>query len=326
MSRPLRIEFPGAWYHVMNRGRRRELVYEDDADYHGFIAVLQEAARLWDVGISAYCLMPNHYHLLIHTPLGNLSRCMPHINGVYTQRYNRAHSCDGQLFRGRFKAILVDGDSFLLQLVRYIHRNPVRAGIADRPDLYRWSSHPGYLSSAKECNWLYKDFFLSILSPRKGGRTAEYRRYMAMEDREEITGIIDGNKWPPFLGDESTINRLKARFFEDKTHPQVPDSQTLAPRVRQIMEAVCFQYQLNESELVKCRRGRFNEPRAVEIHLVRMLRKDSFADIGSAFGLRSYSSVGGVLDSMRKRLASDPELAKRCQHIQRSLTTGQRET
>ncbi|MGA2403415.1 MAG: transposase [Syntrophobacteraceae bacterium] len=91
MSRPLRIEFPGAWYHVMNRGRRRERVYEDDPDYHSFIALLQEAAKLWDVRISAYCLMPNHYHLLIHTPLGNLSRCMRHINAVYTQRYNRAH-------------------------------------------------------------------------------------------------------------------------------------------------------------------------------------------------------------------------------------------
>ncbi|MGO9019699.1 MAG: transposase [Syntrophobacteraceae bacterium] len=86
MSRPLRIEFPGAWYHVMNRGRRRERVYEDEADYQRFIELLQEAAKLWDVRISAYCLLPNHYHLLIHTRLGNLSRCMRHMNGVCTQR------------------------------------------------------------------------------------------------------------------------------------------------------------------------------------------------------------------------------------------------
>ena len=301
----------------MNRGRRRERVFEDDADYHGFVSLLQEASLLWDTRISAYCLMPNHYHLLIHTPLGNLSRCMRHINGVYTQRYNRAHGCDGQLFRGRFKAILVDGDSFLLQLVRYIHRNPVRAGIADRPDLYSWSSHLGYLSSASLWNWLYKDFFLSILSPRKSARRAAYRRYMAMEDREEITRIIGGSKWPAFLGDESSVNRLKTRFLKDKTHPQVPDSHALAPEVRQIIEVVCFQYRLSFSELIKCRRGRFNEQRAVAIHIVRMLRKDSFAAIGLAFGLRSYSAVGAVLDSIQKRLASDPEPDERCQRIQR---------
>ncbi len=147
-----------------------------------------------------------------------------------------------------------------------------------------------------------------------------------MEDREEITRIIGGSKWPAFLGDESSVNRLKARFFKEKIHPQVPDSQALAPEVRQIMEAVCFQYRLSFSELIKCRRGRFNEQRAVAIHIVRMLRKDSFAAIGLAFGLRSYSAVGAVLDSIQKRLASDPELDERCQRIQRSLTTGQTET
>ncbi|HYA42030.1 MAG TPA: transposase [Syntrophobacteraceae bacterium] len=325
MSRLLRIEFPGAWYHVMNRGRRRDRVYDDDADYLGFVVLLRETASLWDIRIGAFCLMDNHYHLLIHTPLGNLSRCMRHINGVYTQRFNRAHGHDGQLFRGRFKAIVVDGDSYLLQLVRYIHRNPVRAGITDRPDLYRWSSHLGYLSTAREWDWLYKGFFLSILSPRKRGQKAAYRRYIGEEDREEITQIFSGRKWPPILGDEDSISHLKARFFEQKTNPQVPDSRSLAPEVRQIMQAVSSHYRINESELVKCRRGRFNEPRAVAIHLTRIMRKDSFADIGSIFGLKSYSAVGAALESMRKRLPSTKELSERCRHIQRTLATGQTE-
>jgi REP element-mobilizing transposase RayT len=310
----------------MNRGRRRELVYEDDADYHGFIAVLQEAARLWDVRIGAYCLMPNHYHLLVHTPLGNLSRCMRHINGVYTQRYNRAHCCDGQLFRGRFKSVLVGGDSFLLQLVRYIHSNPLRAGLADRPDLYPWSSHLGYLSTAGEWEWLYKGFFLSILSPRKHGRIAAYRRFMGTEDREDITRVLGGKKWPPILGDERSVNRLKAMFFEDKIHPQVPDSRSLAPEVGQITRAVCSYYGLDVSELVKSRRGWFNEPRAVAIYLVRIIRKDSFADIGSAFGLRGYSSVGSVLEIIKKRLANDPNLSMRCQNVMRTISMGHTET
>ncbi len=97
----------------------------------------------YSIAISACRLVPDHYHLLIHTPMGNLSRYMRHVNGVHTQRFNKAHGCDGQLFRGRFKAILVDGDSFLLQLVRYIHRNPLRAGLAERLDQYPWSGHRG---------------------------------------------------------------------------------------------------------------------------------------------------------------------------------------
>ena len=211
---------------------------------------------------------------------------MRHINSVYTQRYNSAHGCDGQLFRGRFKAIPAVGDPFLIQLVRYIHRNPVRAGIVERPDLYRWSSHLGYLSSTSAWDWLCKDFFLSVLSPRKDCRKAAYRLVMAVEDREDITRILSGERRPPLLGDESSLSRLKARFFEDKTYPQVPHSKTLAPEVRQIMQTVCFYYRLDESGLAGSRRGWFNEPRAVAIHMARMIRKDSFADIASAFGLR----------------------------------------
>jgi REP element-mobilizing transposase RayT len=134
-----------------------------------FLDLLKEAAELWDVRISAYCLMSNHYHLLIHTPKENLSRYMRHINGVYTQRFNRVHGYDGPLFRGRFKSILVDGDSYLLQLVRYIHRNPLKAGIVDHPEAYPWSSHNGYLSSARGWDWLHKDFILSILSTQERG-------------------------------------------------------------------------------------------------------------------------------------------------------------
>jgi len=135
MARPLRIQYPDAWYHVMNRGRRGETVFADEQDYKSFIALLQETSAMWKIRVAAYCLMSNHYHVLAQTPDGNLDRCMRHINGVYTQRYNRRHHKDGQLFKGRYKAILVDADHYLLELVRYIHRNPVRAGQSKRLSL-----------------------------------------------------------------------------------------------------------------------------------------------------------------------------------------------
>ena len=131
MSRPLRIEYPDAWYHVMNRGRRREKIFSGIKDYTLFIGLLKESCYMWHVRIGAFCLMPNHYHILIQTPEGNISRCMRHINGVYTQRFNRIHGCDGPLFRGRYKSILVEAETYLLELLRYIHRNPLKAGLAE---------------------------------------------------------------------------------------------------------------------------------------------------------------------------------------------------
>ena len=107
MSRAIRIEYPGAWYHVMNRGRRGEKICKDQEDYRMFVDLLEETSEMWNIRVAAYCLMPNHYHILIQTPDANISRSMRHINGVYTQKFNRKHSCDAQLFRGRYKSILV---------------------------------------------------------------------------------------------------------------------------------------------------------------------------------------------------------------------------
>ena len=115
---------------------------------------------MWNIRIAAYCLMPNHYHVLVKTPESNISRGMGHLNGVYTKRYNSRHECDGQLFRGRYKSILIDTDSNMLQVVRYIHRNPIEAEIAEKMDSYKWSSHKGYISIAKKWDWLHKDHIL----------------------------------------------------------------------------------------------------------------------------------------------------------------------
>ncbi len=129
MSRPLRIQYPDAWYHVMNRGRRGEAIFSGKDDYDVFIDLLKELVEVFNIKIAAYCLMSSHYHLLVQTPDANISRSMRHLNGVYTQRFNRVHQCDGQLFRGRYKSIIVDADSYLLELLRYIHRNALEAGI-----------------------------------------------------------------------------------------------------------------------------------------------------------------------------------------------------
>ena len=138
MVRPLRLEFPGAVYHVTSRGNAREPIFADERDRAGYLAVLGSAVARHNWLCHAYCLMGNHYHLLVETPDGNLSLGMRHLNGVYTQEYNRRHGRVGHVFQGRFKAIVVDRDSYLLELCRYVVMNPLRAGMVESPDDYRW--------------------------------------------------------------------------------------------------------------------------------------------------------------------------------------------
>jgi len=326
MSRPLRIEYEGAWYHVMNRGRRSDRIFVGPDDYRLFIDLLKEAIELWNIQISAYCLMSNHYHLLIHTPQGNLSRCMRHINAVYTQRFNRAHGFDGQLFRGRFKAIVVHGDEYLLQLVRYIHRNPLRAGIVDRLGEYQWSSHNGYLSPDGKWDWLYKDFILSILSARKEHRLQAYQRFIMIDDSQELAEKLAQTKWPGFLGNESFEKWLRKTFFQQKRHSQIPDSVALAPELDTIKNAVCSYYRVDESELLTSKRGRFSEPRSMAIYLARMLRNDGLLRIGAEFSLSGYSSTGSVVDGMKKQLKKDRKLRERYEEIKGACLISQTET
>jgi len=326
MSRPLRIEYPGAWYHVMNRGRRSEVTFPEYKDYYRFIDLLKESCELWNIHISAYCLMPNHYHLLIHTPDGNLSRCMRHINGVYTQRYNKAHGCGGQLFRGRFKSILVEGDPYLLQLVRYIHRNPLRAKLTKNIDNYKWSSHAGYLSNAKQWDWLRKDFILSMLTSEAASQVNAYKHFVQMDDSKELLGMLESPKWPPFLGGKQFLDWVKQTFFEDKREKEVPDSVHLAPDLKLINDVVCDYYSIHESNLRKTRRGVTNEPRDVAIYLTRTLRQEKLRIIGEHFGLKNYSSVSTAVDRVKSQIDKNRMFRSQVETIVRKIKKSQPKT
>jgi putative transposase len=207
MTRPLRIEYPGAFYHIMNRGQSGRKIFLEDQGRQSFLDLLTDIVRLWKVEIFAYCLMDNRYHLLLSTPAGVLSRPMRHLDGIYTQRFNRLHHRDGRLFRGRYKAILVDAEEYFLSVVRYIHKNPLGAGLVSDIDRYRWSSHRGYLNKTQCPEWLDTR---SVLS-RFGGVRA-YQRFMHGEVEEEIKEFYEGQYQKPVLGSEEFIGRVKERL------------------------------------------------------------------------------------------------------------------
>ena len=141
MARPLRIEYPGAVYHATSRGNEKKPIFKDDHDRESFLAILTRVNKRYHWICHAYCLMDNHYHLLLETPDGNLSLGMRQLNGVYTQAFNRRHNRAGHLLQGRYKGILVQKDSHLLEVSRYVVLNPVRARMAETADAWKWSSY-----------------------------------------------------------------------------------------------------------------------------------------------------------------------------------------
>ncbi len=323
MSRPLRIDYPNAWHHVMNRARRGQDLFVDKADYQQFIDLLQEITDLFNINVAAYCLMPTHYHLMLQTPDANLSRCIRHLNGIYTQRYNVSHSCDGTLFRGRYKSILVDADNYVLQLVRYIHRNPLKAGLVKRLDQYVWSSHIGYLSKAKKWNWIYKHFILDMLTTQINSQIQIYKQFMAQEQDENLVRVLDGKNPPSILGSEKFISWIKDLFFKKKKDKEVPASKELAPDLDKIISEVSNYYNVRPTQLKAVRRGMENEPRDVAIYLIRSMRAEPLMRVGANFGLNQYSSVSSVVTRVKAKLQKDRKFKDRLEHIESNIFKGQ---
>jgi putative transposase len=216
MARPLRIEFAGATYHVTARGNRREPIYADDVDRLAFLDVLGHTLRRFDAAALAYCLMGNHYHLVLTTHGANLSKLMRQLGGVYTQRFNRRHDKVGHVFQGRFKAILVDRDAYLLAACRYVEQNPVRARMVGTPGAWPWSSYGANIGAAPAPDWLDTSAVHGLLLGRDALAPADAERAHAAY-ANWVAGTPDASLWPGalrqqvFLGDEAFVTRMQAR-------------------------------------------------------------------------------------------------------------------
>ncbi len=208
MARPLRIEFAGALYHITSRGDRREAIYEDEEDRETFLSVLAEVVERYNWICHAFCLMTNHYHLVIETVEGNLSRGMRQLNGVYTQASNRRHRRVGHIFQGRFKGILVDKEAYLLELSRYVVLNPVRAGMVDSPEQWPWSSYRPMIGTVVTPKWLAVG---GLLSQFGKNRKEAHRCYQSFVLDGIGQSIWEGLHQQIYLGNEAFVKRMQSR-------------------------------------------------------------------------------------------------------------------
>ena len=226
MSRPLRLEFPDALYHITSRGDRREDIYEDDADRAEYLNTLASVISQFNWVCYAYCLMSNHYHLLIQTPDGNLSKGMRQLNGVYTQYYNRRHLKTGHLYQGRYKSILVDQDSYLLELSRYIVLNPMKAGMVKQVGRWPWSSYQAMIGVCESPDWLSSDYLLSQFSEN---RKIAIKKYITFVE----AGLKNGSIWSQinnqiYLGDKTFIDKVQKHLIDQRDDIQIPKVQRRA--------------------------------------------------------------------------------------------------
>ena len=223
MARPLRLEFPGALYHLTSRGNRQEDIFKDDTDRVAFLSVLNKVCGTYNWVCHAYCLMSNHYHLLIETPDANLSKGMRQLNGVYTQTHNRTHGRSGHVFQGRYKAILVQKESYLLELSRYIVLNPVRAGMVRSAKEWPWSSYRATVGQSKGLDCLNVGWLLSAFGQRRKMAIARYKVFVSEGKRQPSPWRF--LKSQVFLGSDHFIEEMQALIDEDKEMSEVPSSQ-----------------------------------------------------------------------------------------------------
>tara|TARA_B100002003_G_scaffold234142_1_gene247693 strand:- start:326 stop:1144 length:819 start_codon:yes stop_codon:yes gene_type:complete len=258
--------------------------------------------------------MKNHYHILVHTPEGNLSRFMRHVNGVYTQRFNRKHKRDGPLFRGRYKSILIQADEYLTQVVKYIHRNPLKAKMVINLKDYKWSSHKIYLKGKCFEEWIDIDSVLTLFSGRRKEAIRKYNEFMGSQVSKEVNQFYSNKNQGSILGDNLFIDWVKDKHIsrDRKADLEIREKRQIQGerRIETIQKEVCKRFKVNKSILCITKRGEENIPRLFAISLSRELSGLSFSEIAKRFDILSYKTIASSNFRLKEKIKKNKKLGK----------------
>lgn len=308
MTRPLRIEYAGAFYHVTSRGNERKAVYRSQRDREKFFSYLESATERYRAVVHVYCLMDNHYHLIIETPSANLSQIMHHINGAYTTYFNTKHARSGHLFQGRYRAILMEADAYAKEVSRYIHLNPMRAGFVEHAEKYRWSSCQYYTVKKKAPEWLQRDFILGYFGKRQKTAMKRYQDFLHAGMNQEYKNSLGGRSPSVILGGNKFIDEIKTRFLKNKQPDRdLPTLRELSrqPGLSQIERAVESVLQSDKTSA-----------RQVKLHMCHRYSGMKLREIGKRFGI----GESGVTQASR-RISMKVEKDKRLREIVKMIET-----
>ncbi len=310
MARPLRIEYEGAFYHVIARGNESKEIFKDNHDREKFLDYLKQQVMKYGVTVHSYCLMNNHYHLIIETPEGNLSKAMQFLQTSYSVYYNNRNERKGHLFQGRYKAKLVQVDVYLQQLSRYIHLNPERAKMIKNGEDYKWSSCQYYVGKKKAPGWLKVDFILDMFSK---GKENAYRNYKEFIRLEQITyaKVLKEIRDNVILGDDKFQEMIKQEYLLGQK-----DNKEITGLKKVIGNQVCPSKIKTEVDK-KLQDVRLT--RKIKIYLMRKYTQKGLKEIGEEFGGVSYSAISQVYRRIEKKRKRDNSLDLLIQGIEKSL-------
>lgn len=307
MARPLRIEFPDAVYHVSNSGLNKQRVFPSPKYYRAFLDGLADTCSRLNVEILAYCLLSDQYHLVVKTPEANLSRFMRQVDGLYTQNYQRLKGTDGSLFKGRYKAVLIQPEKYLLPLSRYLHRQVKPAELSR----YTWSSYHLYTSKGKPPVWFNRDDALAQLDAPAAKRSAAFKKYVAEGIDDEMAHFYGKKNLSSIMGDVGFVSAARKRRSA-KTARGVSRgaNSKWRPSCKQIIAAVAKQFKVSESSIYKAARGpgSKNVPRWVAMYLCQELSAVTLQSIAKLFKLKRYGTVSTTVGKLKQEFSVDPKL------------------
>jgi REP-associated tyrosine transposase len=309
MARPLRIEYPGAFYHVTSRGNEQKDVFKSRKDREKFLDYLASATERYGAAVHAYCLMSNHYHLLLETPAGNLSEIMRHINGAYTTYFNVKRKRSGHLFQGRYKAILVEADEYLAELSRYIHLNPVRAGIVERPEHYQWSSYQSFTGQSKQPEWLRTGFILSCFAKKEEDARRKYRSFVEDMIGKEYENPLLETFGSSILGSAEFVGEISSTHVRGKEDANIP-------ALRQFANRPTPEEVMKEAEAVFADNEKL--ARQASIYLCHKYSGMKLREIGDRFNMRD-TAISEASRRYIRKMETDEELRRKVEKIKGKL-------
>jgi len=311
MTRPLRIEFKGALYHILSRGNERRDIFSDDDDCQAFLSVLKEMSERFEVDLFAYVLMRNHYHLLIRTNQPNLSKSMQWAGTTYTRRFNVKHSRSGHLFQGRFKSFIVQNDAYLTQLSCYIHRNPLRAGLVSRLADYHWSSYRAYAYKANHADWLKK---VLILSQFGGQDSNKAYREKVQKYSEEEANIFEDLRHGFFLGTKRYLDEIKKKHLSRESDSELPQLNRIIkdedPVKSLELAAKAIEFDLKKLRQSKRALKEDIQDRDILLYFLRETGLYTNKQIGDLLNL-TYSAVSRRADIVKAGISKQAEMRRK---------------
>lgn len=318
MPRPLRIEYPNAWYHVMNRGAGHRDIYLSKMHRKIFLEVVKEAVDQFEIEVHAYCLMNNHYHLLIKTRHGNLGRAMRHINGVYTQRFNRDQKTDGSLFRGRYKALMIEKEAYLLQVSRYIHLNPITAKITKSLDSYPWSSYLDYVNKEQKNSWLKVTEARAMLNG--SNQRLAYMKFVAAGIDQETQAFYDKKNMPVIFGSKEFKEKILNGVEEEQLQSSRSDYNKTkeAPSMNDVERVCAVYFKVDKEELHKTH-DKGNEARKIAIYGSRVWAKEKLSKIADYYHCQNHSSISKTVKNIQVKIEREVKFADKIKKIRALL-------